>query len=178
MAFRDLSEIVKGAEPKALPINGELVEFPANVSAKVGVMLSSVFDAVQDPDVDVADQEALNDYLGWSDEDAAEMELELLGPDGADTLSDLGVIGEARMRVIATLVFWHIAGQDVAEAVWEGKAPAPNRATRRAAAGRSPRTAGGAGSRTATAGSGSSVRRKTTRSAGARPGAGSAKTGS
>jgi hypothetical protein len=181
MGFRDLSEVVEGLEPKELPINGELVRFPASVSAKVGVMLANVYEAVVDPTLDPTApglEEDLTRRLGWSDGDAQEVERELLGEEGLARLDQLGVIGPARTRVISTLVFWHIGGQEVAEAVWEGKAQAPNRETRRRTAGSDSMTGGGAGSRTATGGTGKSGARKKARKAAAPTGAGSVSTGS
>jgi hypothetical protein len=180
MGFRDLSEVVEGLEPKELPINGELVRFPASVSAKVGVMLANVYEAVVDPDLDPLDpnlEDDLTRRLGWSDEDAQEVERELLGPEGIAKLDQLGVVGAARTRVISTLVFWHIGGQEVAEAVWEGKAQAPNRETRRRTAGSGSMTGGGAASRTGTGGTGKSGK-KARKAATAPTGAGSARTGS
>jgi hypothetical protein len=181
MGFRDLSEVVEGLEPKELPINGELVRFPASVSAKVGVMLANVYEAVVDPDLDPLAPDLEDDLtrrLGWSEGDALEVERELLGAEGLAKLDQLGVVGPARTRVISTLVFWHIGGQEVAEAVWEGKAQAPNREARRKMAGSGSKMGGGAGSRTATGGTGKSGARKKARKATAPAGAGSENTGS
>jgi hypothetical protein len=176
MAFRDLSEVLEPPDPKVLPINGVPVEFPRSISAKVGAMcvtLVNSMEAAQGMSVD----EFLGS-LGWSDEDADELERGLLGDDGLAKLNDLGVLGEARMRVIATLLFWHLAGQEAAEVVWEGKAPAqPNREQRRAA-GRARTTAGGGAPRTGAAAGGKSSRPKRTPTATAPTGSGSPSTGS
>ncbi len=175
MGFRDLSDVLETPDRKVLPINGEDVEFPRTVSAKVGAMLLTLYSSLEASEG--LDPGTYLESLGWSEDDAAEIELGVLGKDGAATLDRLGVLGPGRMRVMSTLVFWHLLGTEAAELVWEGKAPAPaNRETRRAA-GRSPKTAGGGGPRTGTAAGGSSARPRTTRAGAGRTGPGSASTG-
>lgn len=176
MSFRDLSEVLEPPDPKVLPVNGTMVEFPRSISAKVGAMCVTLVNSME-----VAQGMSVDDFLGslgWSQDEADELEAGLLGPDGLAKLNELGVIGEGRMRVLATLLFWHLAGQEAAEVVWEGKALSqPNRETRRAA-GRSQKTAGGAARRTGAAAGGNSSRQKRTPSAEVPAGTGSPPTGS
>jgi len=161
--FRDLTDILGTTPPRALPIGGQVVEFPGVISAWAGQMLLSIRRAAAQEveaggDAEQGAQAVLAADL-VSDQDGLRLERELLG-DGLEVLDDLAVFGDARQRVISTLMTWHLSGQEAAEMVWEGKGPTPNRATKRATAGRSSKTAGTAKAQSRAVGGASSAGRK------------------
>lgn len=182
MAFRDLTDVLGVTPDKVLPIEGHDVAFPARISAWAGTMLLAIQEAAlrkaeSGVDPSSIDLDDLVTELAMQENDALDLEREILG-DGAEQLAALGVIGEARQHVINTLMAWHLRGREAAEAVWdppEGKAPALNRATRRATAGRSSTTGGTARGRSRTAGGASSAAPKRTRASGG--GSGSSRSG-
>lgn len=165
MAFRDLTDVLGATRAKVLPIHGREVAFPGTISAWAGQLLLAIRRATEESaaagssQVDTATL-VMSSGLA-TEQDALQLERELLG-DGAAVLDELGVIGDARVRVVGTLTVWHLSGQEAAELAWEGKAQdPPNRATRRRTAGSSSPTAGTARARSK-AGAGASSGRRTT----------------
>lgn len=128
--FLDFVEDV-APEPKRLPINGKLYEFPARVSAETGRLLLLVWRTGREGgDVEGALRRAAVD-----DEHALDMQDELLG-EAFDELVMDGRSG-AIPRVMTTLTTWHLFGQAAAEQVWNAAADpqtAPNRQARRGGA--------------------------------------------
>jgi hypothetical protein len=162
MAFRDLADVLGVAPDKVLPINGQDVRFPGRISARTGQLLLATNAAVEGG---ARTESEIVERLQLSEEDLQAVEEDLLGP-AAAVLDGLGVVGEARQHVMATLTVWHLAGQDAAENVWEagpgavGKAPPRGGSKRKAgrssptartrattAAGRSRAGAGGSSAR-------------------------------
>lgn len=168
MAFRDLTDVLGATRTKELPIHGRKVAFPGTVSAWAGQLLMAIRHAAEEsaaagsPDADPVDLVLASGAA--TEADALELERELFG-DGAAVLDELGVIGEARAHVASTLVAWHLGGEEAALRAWEagpkGKAPAPNRATRRRMAGSSSKTGGTAKASSRTAAGDSPARRAT-----------------
>ena len=160
MAFRDLTDVLGVSTPKRLPICGREVEFPSTISAWAGQLLLAIRHAAAEaaaagsPASDMT--ELAMSGVAASEEDALRLERELLG-DGGAVLDEMGVLGDARMRVVSTLIVWHLSGIEAAEVAWEGKAPTPNREARREV-GRASRTAGSAKARSRTAAGASSAR--------------------
>lgn len=147
MGFRDLSEILPSTadEPKCLPILGTTYEFPARVSAETGALL-----------LQIERQRTEVDPSGLGEEVLERVQRDLLG-DTYDTMRVAGVPPAMVSHAIATLMVWHLYGQQAAEAAWErmGEAQTPNRAQRRTAASkgsgsktRSPASTGGTTGRT------------------------------
>jgi hypothetical protein len=167
MAFRDLTDVLGATSPKVLPIRGASVEFPGAISAWAGQMLLAIrrmaAQQVEEGGSDASTARVVLDAGLITEQDGLRLEGELLG-DGAQALDDLGVFGDGRQRVISTLMTWHLSGQEAAEVVWEGKAPTPNRATKRRTAGSSSRTGGTARASSRTgAGASSEPRKRATR---------------
>lgn len=166
MAFRDLTDVLGATPAKVLPIHGKMIEFPGRVSARAGMLLLAIQRAAQEQQAELG--EILPDQvvvaavgLDGADEAGKYLEAEMLG-DSRGELDALGVVGVERDRILATLTVWHLSGQDAAEAVWEGKDPAPKASKPKA--GRASKMAGGAGVRSRAAGgasSGSRSRRTT-----------------
>lgn len=164
MAFRDLQEVAGNSTPKVLPINGQRVEFPGLVSARVGTLLLAalaagveVAEAQGSADEQAAAISAAMEDQGLSEADMQLIEDEMIGTEARAQLSDLGIWGRQLNFITSTLMVWHVMGQEMAEAFWDkgpdqaaGKAPAAvaaNRETRRRKAGSSSKGAGSAATR-------------------------------
>lgn len=160
--WRDLADVVGLDAPKVLPIMGKEVAFPGRISAWAGGTLLAITAAAE---AGATDPDEITETVGITEADAVELEAEILGDDGAAALDAAGVIGTARRHVVNTLMAWHISGEEAAREAWEagGKAPRPNRAARRATAGRSSAgtSKGTKGSGVSRAASGASSARRT-----------------
>lgn len=135
MGFRDLAEILPAtaAKPKALPINGTVYDFPGRISAETGALLVAI---------EKHRGKEAADILGVVDQEQMQrLQDDLLG-DAYDRMRAAGVTGEMISHVIATLIMWHLYGEQAAEAVWEsaGEAKTPNRVARRASKGSGSKT--------------------------------------
>lgn len=168
MAFRDLQDVYLPT-PKVLPIHGEEIEFPGRISADAGMTMLAIRSAMlEQVGTEGTEEEyasaALTEVTAGQ---VAALEAEILGDAAAD-LDRLGVFGAARQHVVSTLVAWHMAGEEVAVATWEGKArPAPPTTSARRA-GSARRTAGGAGGRSMAAAQKATAARSATARSGRR----------
>jgi len=125
-AFRDLDEFLV-VEPIELPIKGKVYSFPGEISARAWLLLQPV-----DLDEEVVD-----------DEYEVKLRQEILGGVEQEMVED-GLSSAHIKAVFYTLIAWHLSGQETALEVWnkQGKAPAPNRAARRASRTKSVRQRG------------------------------------
>lgn len=150
MAFKDWSELDRGGG-LSLPINGKtyLVKSPpGRVGVRVQAFMGTIVDAARAQEQgkpirldtvaldDVAELDLYNDVLGAT---FTEMERD-------------DVPMEAIKHAALTVMMWVAFDEDVARAVWEGKAPA-------AAVRNRGSSAGGNTTRSRTRGSGTSTRR-------------------
>lgn len=113
MAFKDLAdldEFVGGKSLKHLPINGELVTFPDRISAKTGTLLIHLQRQDQD--------KAKVSLKGITNDQWLAIQEDLVGDEAMEKLISLGVVGDTYAHVVATLIVWHLQGQDAAEKVW------------------------------------------------------------
>lgn len=139
MAFRDLDEFLV-IEPVQLPIRGKVYSFPGSVSAKTGLFLQRAAVLSGTPDVDP-------DTVLIPDEMEDDLFDELLGDAQQEMIDDRLTSAHIR-HVFDTLVVFHMAGREAAEAVWEdtgqGEAKGPSGASS-ATASRTPTRASSAG---------------------------------
>lgn len=160
MPFQPLDEILPadGEERKVLPLSAGLeVAFPARIDARAGKILLHLQRSMS--------AAGTVDLSSLTEDDGHHLERALLGPDGMATLDEHGLLGDRRMRVMSTLLVWHLYGRDAAEAAWSGKAAPPaNRVTRRRTGGSRSVTAGTGAARSRTgsgAASGTPAKRAT-----------------
>lgn len=159
MGFRDLTEVMGVREPKVLPVKGRMIEFPGTVSARCGQVMLMMVRAGQAADSEEDGLAAVAELIRTGEidpDDASRLEREVIGPEAMTELLELEVSQDELTRIVSTLTVWHLAGQEAAEAAWEGKAPAPARAVRRAT---SRRTAGSSSSKDGSAGAQRQIRR-------------------
>ncbi len=154
MGFRDLDEFLV-VTPIELPIGGKTYQFPGSVSAHTGLVLQRILSAAEDASEDlragrvtgteIAEQILLDDVQ------EGDIRAELMGDGEAQMAAD-GLSTAHTSHVFNTLLVWHTAGPEAAEAAWErlGEAPAPNRETRRQASKGSASTTRRPGSTTGT----------------------------
>jgi hypothetical protein len=131
-AFRDLDEILVD-KPIGLPIKGKMYEFPGSIPARTGLMLQRIAAAAQKAK-NAGPTELAEEVL--SDEEEIDLRGELMGSTEVEMARD-GLTTAHTSHVFQTLLIWHMAGEEAAAQAWEslGKAPAPNRAQRRASKG-------------------------------------------
>jgi len=143
MAFRDLDEFLI-VEPLVLPIRGKEYAFPGEVSARLWLQLQRLNEQYLDAKRAAAEGRDFEpDRELVSDGDQAAMMDELLGDAQAEMIAD-GLSGAHIKAAFYTCLAFHLMGRETAERVWnaQGEAPAPNRATRRKATAKSPRSRG------------------------------------
>ena len=161
MAFKDLADALD-VEPLVLPIRGREYACPGSISAKTWLWMQYIMAIARGEDVEPKD-EAL------TDQEQANILNEMLG-DAKQQMLDDGLTSAEMEHVERTLWTYHANNRNraLAESVWNslGKAPAPNRASRRAAE-KSPRSRGSR--------AGSTPRKRSPK---ARPGAPSSSAGS
>lgn len=132
MAFRDLEEFLS-VKPVELPIRGKVYAFPGEVSGHTWLTLQKLAHSMQQVQAAKESGEPLDeDAVILTDADEAAIMVELFAGVDEEMAAD-GCTSAQIKAVFYTLLAYHTAGEESAEAVWEsqGEAPAPNRATRR-----------------------------------------------
>lgn len=143
MTFRDLDDFLV-VRPIELPIRGKTYQFPGTITARAGLLLQRITAAVGG---EASEAQAVLDGA------EASLREEILGDTEAQMVED-GLTAAHVNHVLQTLMVWHMAGPEAAEAAWEQMAAdpqEPNRAERRAAtakkSNRSPASPAGSTSR-------------------------------
>lgn len=136
-AFRDLDEFLT-TPPIELPIGGRLYEFPGSISARSGLMLQRILSAAEEASEGIRDGSVraadLAEQVLLDDDTEHDLRAEIMG-DGEQQMAADGLTTAHTTHVFNTLLVWHTAGPEAAQAAWEhmGEAQAPNRAARRQA---------------------------------------------
>ncbi|GAA5046581.1 hypothetical protein HNP84_009751 [Thermocatellispora tengchongensis] len=143
--FQDLDDFFDDSLP--LPVGGKWYRIPAP-DAEVGLLCQRLMhaslaaeqgEAVDDPKLTALAEVVL------TDDEERDLYQRVLGPVFDELRAD-GVSWPKIQHVGATALVWVAAGKDAAAKMWAsggmGEAPAPNRATRRAAAAKSTRSRG------------------------------------
>ena len=135
--FRDLTEFLV-VPPKSLPVGGRTYDFPGTISGAAGLLLQLVQARARE-EARARDEGRTPEPDEDLPEDLAGIDLreELLGGVDRDMVRD-GCTSAQIEHCFATLMTWHMAGEDAAHRFWTERAggpPPPNRAARRASAG-------------------------------------------
>lgn len=150
--FRDLDEFFD--DSLRLPVAGKTYVIPAP-DAEVGLLCQRLMHAgLAAEQGQAVDGEELNKLAAvvLNDDEEKDLYKRILGPVYDELFAD-GVKWPRIQHVGATALVWVAAGKDAALKHWEsgaGEVPAPNRATRRAAAATSTRSRGSATTTTRT----------------------------
>lgn len=132
MAFKELSEFLE-SKPIEIPIRGKVYSFPGEVSGRAWLLLQRMGAAFQDAQAALAEGRHFEmDAEVLSDAEKVDLDAELFGGVDKEMSADGCTSSELKL-VYGTLVIYHMAGAEAAEAFWEarGEVPAPNRAARR-----------------------------------------------
>jgi hypothetical protein len=155
--FGDLTEFLV-VQPKSLPIDGVVYDFPGDVSAQAWLVIQHALQTGVAAKI-AADEgrEYAAKSLILDDDTELDLRSELFG-DCAQEMTDNGVSSAYQQHALTTLMVWHVYGRDAALKIWRGttsgEAAAPNRAARRA----KPRASEGSGTSTKTPASSSGTR--------------------
>jgi len=149
--FKDLDEFFD--DSLRLPVGGRTYVIPAP-DAEVGLLCQRLMNAgIAAEAGEAVDGEELTKLAAVVLDDDQEQDLykRILGPVYDELFTD-GLTWPKIQHIGTTALIWVAAGTDAAVKFWStsGEAPAPNRATRRAAAARSTRSRGSATTTTRT----------------------------
>ncbi|HUR06993.1 MAG TPA: hypothetical protein VM347_30920 [Nonomuraea sp.] len=143
--FQDLDEFFD--DSLRLPVGGKWYVVPAP-DAEVGLLCQRLMHAsLQAEQGEAVDDPKLNELaeVVLNDDEERDLYRRILGPVWNELRAD-GVSWPKVQHIGATALVWVAAGKDAAAKIWAsggaGEAPAPNRATRRAAAAKSTRSRG------------------------------------
>jgi hypothetical protein len=135
VAFRDLADFLV-VEPLVLTIRGKEYAFPGSVSGDTWARFHAMTAAADEiKKAKASGAEPDQDAVLLSDSQQDELTAEMFGGVEKEMLAD-GCTSAEFDAVWNTLFAFHLYGRTYAEITWEnsGEPPAPNRATRRAAA--------------------------------------------